>query len=294
MSKDVYYFSHDSNARRDPKILALINKFGLEGYGRYWIIVEMLSEQGGYQLEHKKWVYYGLSMEMQCDVETVEAFIKSLITDYELLNSDNEYFWSDSLLRRMKFKDDKKQQRSKAAKKAAESRWNKNNKSNSTNGSDADAMRNDAKACGRNAIDAKGKESKAKESKGNEKKEEKKEKEETTLSSSSPSYDDLLSDLINYFQDNIGPVTPTNMTDLEYDLDDFNGELELLKAAIDICARKNKRYYAFFAGILRNWNSEGIKTFAQLKNKQADEEEWKNKKQAQTGSNEVREALGLN
>lgn len=31
--KDCYYFPHDSNARSDPKIMALIQKYGIEGYG---------------------------------------------------------------------------------------------------------------------------------------------------------------------------------------------------------------------------------------------------------------------
>ena len=31
--KDAYFFSHDCNARNDPKILALRSVYGAEGYG---------------------------------------------------------------------------------------------------------------------------------------------------------------------------------------------------------------------------------------------------------------------
>jgi hypothetical protein len=43
--KDAYYFSHDTNARNDPKIAAMRQSYGVEGYGLYWIVVEMLAER---------------------------------------------------------------------------------------------------------------------------------------------------------------------------------------------------------------------------------------------------------
>ena len=51
--KDSRYFKHDANARNDPKIKALLNKYKMEGYGRYWIVVEMLREASHYRLEDK-------------------------------------------------------------------------------------------------------------------------------------------------------------------------------------------------------------------------------------------------
>ena len=43
--KDAFYFSHDSNAKDDPKIVLLIESLGLEGYGIYWVLVEILRDQ---------------------------------------------------------------------------------------------------------------------------------------------------------------------------------------------------------------------------------------------------------
>lgn len=38
------YFSHDCNARNDPKILELRMKHGMAGYGIYFSILEKLME----------------------------------------------------------------------------------------------------------------------------------------------------------------------------------------------------------------------------------------------------------
>ena len=48
MSKDAYYFPHDSNARHDPKIVAMTAVYGMAGYGYYWAIIEILREQKDY------------------------------------------------------------------------------------------------------------------------------------------------------------------------------------------------------------------------------------------------------
>src|SRR3989344_1885826 len=50
MKKDAYYFSHDSNARHDPKLVTFINEYGLLGYSYFFILIELLREQDQYQL----------------------------------------------------------------------------------------------------------------------------------------------------------------------------------------------------------------------------------------------------
>ena len=42
MERTTYYFSHDGNAAQDPKMQALISVYGMEGYGRYWRLIEMI------------------------------------------------------------------------------------------------------------------------------------------------------------------------------------------------------------------------------------------------------------
>ena len=123
MPKDAYYFSHDSNARSDPKLMALINTYGMEGYGKWWVIVEMLREQCGYKLKKCEWSTNALAMAMLCDTNSADKFINDCIHRFELLECDDDYFWSNSLLRRMEMREEQRQKRVDAGRKGAEKRW---------------------------------------------------------------------------------------------------------------------------------------------------------------------------
>ena len=101
MAKDAYYFKHDAGARHDPKIKSLINKYGIEGYGRFWIVIEMLRESSTYKLEDKEYIWTALAEQMHIDIEEVKIFIKDCTNVFELLQQENGYFYSDSLLKRM-------------------------------------------------------------------------------------------------------------------------------------------------------------------------------------------------
>ena len=63
-AKDVYYFSHDCNARNDEKILAMRSVYGLEGYAMFFMIVEIMREQNEYKLEMNKYIWSTLAMQM--------------------------------------------------------------------------------------------------------------------------------------------------------------------------------------------------------------------------------------
>ncbi len=149
--KEVYYFSHDSNARNDPKICKLRMGHGLEGYAIYWMIIEMLREQTCYKLNISD--YDAIAMQAQCEPEKVQSIIKDCIEKYGLFECDvDDNFWSNSLIKRM----EQKEEKSEKARQAALSRWKDNN-------DDTDAMRTQ---CERNASKVKeSKESKVKESK---------------------------------------------------------------------------------------------------------------------------------
>lgn len=130
-SKDTYYFSHDSNALSDPKILSMRCDYGLEGYGLYWAIIEMLRNETTYMLSLDKTTYRAIQMQTHTKI-SVEKYIKDCIEEYKessqgngLFNTDGTYFWSESLLSRMSKMKDVKEKRSEAGKKSAEKRWGK-------------------------------------------------------------------------------------------------------------------------------------------------------------------------
>jgi uncharacterized phage protein (TIGR02220 family) len=128
--KDAYYFSHDSNARHDPKILEMLSVYGMEGYGWYWVLIEMLRDQENYKLKvNGKYSSNAYAMQLHTDSNTVKKYIDDCINEFELFESDDTYFWSESLVERMEFLDDKRQK----ARKAALKRWK-------NEGENADAM----------------------------------------------------------------------------------------------------------------------------------------------------------
>jgi len=155
--KNTYYFSHDCNAARDPKILAMRKTYGTEGYGWYWIIVEAMAESDGYKLSHAEWQIDALAMALVCDCSAIQKFIDDCINKYQLFESDGKSFWSTSLLRRLERLDESRYRRSIAGKKGAQARWVNSNAIATPKQSDSSDM----------AKNSKGKESKGKESKVN-------------------------------------------------------------------------------------------------------------------------------
>ena len=147
MMKDAYYFSHDANARHDPKILKMISKYGFKGYGWYWTIVEMLREQQNYKLNlHND--LESIAIETRTKPKNISEFINDCIKKFKLFKKEHRYFYSQTLVKRMEIMEEKREK----GRKAAHIRWHKTNKRN------ADAMQTHS---GCNAI-------KGKESKGNE------------------------------------------------------------------------------------------------------------------------------
>jgi hypothetical protein len=100
--KDAYWFPHDSNARHDPKICSLIRKCGVEGYGMYWIVVEMLRDENDheYALGLDEDTMDAIADQCRCESEKARQFVLTAIR-LKLFGSDEESFWSPSLRRRM-------------------------------------------------------------------------------------------------------------------------------------------------------------------------------------------------
>ena len=116
MAIDAYYFSHDSNAKDDPKCVLLIEQLGLEGYGIYWVLIEMLRDQPGYK--------YPLALipAISRRYNTTTEKMKTVVNNYGLFEIDEHDFFSLSLLKRMEHLDKKRIQTSYAGKKSAEAR----------------------------------------------------------------------------------------------------------------------------------------------------------------------------
>jgi len=122
MSNSVYYFSHDSNARNDERILMLRSKYKWEGYGIYWSLIEMMFENEETKLSHSK--IEGISGAYNIDITLLKNIIDFCINE-QLFESDNSCFWSNSLRRRKAKFYEAKEKLSRAGIKGMESRWGK-------------------------------------------------------------------------------------------------------------------------------------------------------------------------
>ena len=155
MAKDVYYFSHDVNASNDPKIVAMESEFGVISYAWWWKLIEKLASSEDYRLPFKKYTFIALDKELGILNENERplnenerplnenehtffcsnksfSFVNSLICDFELLECDDEYFWSPSLIRRQEERrskfEKKQEQRRLAGIKSGEARRKKEQK----------------------------------------------------------------------------------------------------------------------------------------------------------------------
>lgn len=108
------YFSHDYHARNDPKLQKLQAKMGHDGKGIYWDIIELLYEQGGKLLVSEIETY---AFSIRCE----KIAFQNVISDFDLFTNDGEYFWSASVLKRLKLRGIKSANASKSANK----RWKK-------------------------------------------------------------------------------------------------------------------------------------------------------------------------
>jgi hypothetical protein len=113
--KDAYYFSHDSNARNDLKIVKLRRKLGLSGVGLFWCIIEMLRESENYKLNLA-------DIEDICYELRFDSKDFTILFECELLEKDDDLFWSKSLLSRMKRADNIRQKRREAGTKGGKSK----------------------------------------------------------------------------------------------------------------------------------------------------------------------------
>jgi hypothetical protein len=116
MKDTSYYFSHDYNARNDRKLMKLRFKMKMQGIGIYWCLVEMLYEEGGK-------ISFSDIPTISEELRIKEGLIDQVLTSFDLFENDGNFFWSNSVKRRL----DKRLEKSEKAKESASHRWNNAN-----------------------------------------------------------------------------------------------------------------------------------------------------------------------
>jgi hypothetical protein len=95
MIKESFYFPHDYDATADPKMQALLGKYGGLGYGVFWRTIEMLHSNSDHKLPLKPYIYSAIAKQMLTGDEQMLEIISYCIDFCELFTSDGECFWSN-------------------------------------------------------------------------------------------------------------------------------------------------------------------------------------------------------
>ena len=147
------YFSHDYNARNSLALKKISRKYGLEGIGLYWCLIEILFENDGKISEES---LSDIAYDLRVDENTITA----LLDDCDTFERAGGFITSEMVVDRLNIRKEK----SEKARQSANKRWeNEADKIRTNNDLNANAMRPE---CERNAI----KENKSKENKSKEKK----------------------------------------------------------------------------------------------------------------------------
>lgn len=114
--KDAFYFPHDSNAHDDEKCIILMAELGLEGYGAFWLLIELLREKPEYKCSVKLLPHYAQRYCVELSI------LEQVITKYDLFTTNDGFFYSESLMRRMEKVEQKREQARNAGLKSANRR----------------------------------------------------------------------------------------------------------------------------------------------------------------------------
>lgn len=138
--KDIY-FSHDIGAFSDPKLRKLRGKYGMEGYGIYWALLEALRREDGYRLDNDDEYLESLAYDFRTEINMRE-FVDDCIR-WGLFDTDEESFFSPSLIRRTEEAAEKKEELSRKRRAAINQRWHRDEEPVDCVSSDSNAMQAD-------------------------------------------------------------------------------------------------------------------------------------------------------
>lgn len=268
MAKDAYYFPHDSNARHDPKMLAMRADFGLEGYALYWIIIEMMRDAEGYILPLEKFIFKSISMESHSPKftgEAVEQFIWKCIEEYKLFHTDKEIFWSLAFLDRMAKVDEIRKKKSEAGRKGAMAKQANLKAQSKQNPSSAIAepKQNQSNASTDSSNKTKGNETKVNHTKSSSSL---LENEEKTKKPANPFQDDEFAKIARYYEQGLKrPLIPATGDALGELLDRFKSADLIIEGFKQAAEYQADNPIAYARRTLNDWAKKSITTVELLK-----------------------------
>lgn len=248
MAKDAYYFSHDMNARSDIKIMSMRSVYGSEGYGWFWIIIELMRAEEDYKIRiNQKYSFHALAREMETTPEAASTFIDDCVKEFELFQTDGESIWSNSLIGRLENMETLKQKRVQAGKKGGLAKSEKQESSKS--------VANDKQTSSKSVANPSTKLN------------------YTTLNDTTQNNTD---DAVAFYQSNIGIISPIILQEI----DEWSTALDndSVKLAISIAAGNNSRKWSYVKAILSDWYEKGARRLEDCQAFQLDHKRKQQKK----------------
>lgn len=93
--KNDNFFKHDATAADDEKILLLIEREGLKGYGAYWILIEALRKQDNLCSS------FSVLRSLAIRSRVRQSYLVHIVKDFGLFVIEGDHFYSPGMKRRM-------------------------------------------------------------------------------------------------------------------------------------------------------------------------------------------------
>lgn len=268
--KDIY-FSHDVGAFSDPKMRKLRSKYGMEGYGIFWALVESLRREDSLMLDYDDEYLESLGFDFRTDINMRE-FVDDCIR-WSLFATEDNSFFSETLIRRCEEANEKNAELSKKRRDAVNRRWSRARGDTTSDGDrdadtaahDTNVIQNDTNEDGLYYKPIQGDTSKSK-SKNKilerEKEKEKEKERDAVCDTNAPK------NVVEYIKRAGVDMTPG----LWEELRDFMNEgitTEMICMAVDAAAKGGALTWAYISKVITNWIVNDIRSVDDIKRERA-------------------------
>lgn len=94
--RDEIWFKHDARSRFDPKMSRLLKIMGMQGYGIFWAVIEVLHYQNDHQIHPEE--MEGVADQLNIEIEVFRNFIDAAVAS-RLLKLENGVLFQEKLKR---------------------------------------------------------------------------------------------------------------------------------------------------------------------------------------------------
>ena len=94
------YFSHDADMRNDAKIKAIRRKYGIEGYGVYTMLLEILTDKDFFKLEWDDLSIELTAADIEIEPERLKDIVNYLVNVLKMFTIEGNFLYCEKLITR--------------------------------------------------------------------------------------------------------------------------------------------------------------------------------------------------